>query len=264
MSNTADTGGERFAGRVAIVTGGASGIGRATAQRLAREGAAVVVADVQEGAAKEVADALAAHDARASAVACNVTSEDQVRAMVDHALKLHGRVDILANVAGVTAKKASVDTLTLEEFNRVIAINLAGTFLCAKHASAAMKKQRYGRIVNVASTTAVYPTSFGNTPYTASKGGVAAITRQWVLELSAFGITVNAVAPGPTRTPLTEAIGEAMLQNRLRSIPLGRLGTAEDMAAAIAYFASDDAAYVTGQMLVVDGGMIVTLNPTQP
>jgi 3-oxoacyl-[acyl-carrier protein] reductase len=260
MSN-ADAGGERFAGRVAIVTGGASGIGRATAQRLAREGAAVVVADMQEAVATEVAEALAAHGARASAVPCNVTSEEQVSAMVEHAMKLYGRVDILANVAGVTAKKASVDTLTLEEFNRVIAINLAGTFLCAKHASAVMKKQRYGRIVNVASTTAVYPTSFGNTPYTASKGGVAAITRQWVLELSSFGITVNAVAPGPTRTPLTENIGEAMLQNRLRSIPVGRLGTGEDMAAAIAFFASEDASYVTGQMLVVDGGLTVVMNP---
>ena len=263
MSNTADTGGERFAGRIAIVTGGASGIGRAAAQRLTREGAAVVVADVQEAAAKEVADALAAQNVRASAVACDVTSEDQVRGMVDQAMKLYGRVDILANVAGVTAKKASIDTMTLAEFSRVIAINLAGTFLCAKHASAVMKKQRYGRIVNVASTTAVYPTSFGNTPYTASKGGVAAMTRQWVLELSSFGITVNTVAPGPTRTPLTESIGEAMLQNRLRAIPLGRLGTAEDMAAAIAFFASEDASYVTGQMLVVDGGMTVTLNPAR-
>ncbi len=247
----------RHAGKIAIVTGGAMGIGRATAMRLGSEGATVVVADVQEAGAADTAKAIGMTGGKAFAVACNVASEDAVRAMVEGVLKQHGRIDILANVAGVTTKKASVDEMTLEEFRRVTTINLEGTFLCAKYASRAMKQQKYGRIINVSSTTSIMPTTYGNTPYTASKGGVSAMTRQWVLDLAAYGITVNAVAPGPTRTPLTEGLGEQMLKDRLKIIPSGRLGEPDDIAAAIAFLASDDASYINGQVLVVDGGMTV-------
>lgn len=251
----------RLAGKIAIVTGGASGIGRAAAQRLALEGAVIVVADLQEDAAKEVANAINKTGASATAVACNVSLEEQVRHLARRALDLHGRIDILANVAGISPKKAPVEDTSIEDFNRILSVNLVGTFLCIKHVAAAMKKQRYGRIVNVASMAAIYPTTMGNNAYSASKGGVAAMTRQLVLEMSPHQITVNAVAPGPTRTPMTEAGGVNRLQSRLPSIPLGRLGAAEDIAAAIAYLASDDASYMTGQMLVIDGGMTAVLNP---
>jgi 3-oxoacyl-[acyl-carrier protein] reductase len=247
----------RHAGKSAIVTGGAMGIGGATAKRLAAEGATVTIADLNEAAAAETVRAIAAAGGKATAVACNVTSEDAVRALVEGVLARHGRIDILANVAGVTTKKAPVDEMTLEEFRRVTSINIEGTFLCTKHAARAMKAQRYGRIVNVSSTTSIIPTTFGNTPYTASKGAVSAMTRQWVMDLAAHGITVNAVAPGPTRTPLTEGLGAQMLADRLKIIPAGRIGEVEDQAAAIAFLASDDAGYINGQVLVVDGGMTV-------
>ena len=250
----------RFEGRVAVVTGGAMGIGGAAARRLASEGAMVVIADLNaaEGAknVKTILDA----GGRAEFVACNVTSEDEVRALMEGTVAKHGRLDILANVAGVTAKKVGVDETTLEEFRRVTTINIEGTFLCTKYAARAMKKQKYGRIINISSTTSIMPTTFGNSPYTASKGAVSALTRQWVMELAEHGITVNAVAPGPTRSPMTEALGPKMLADRERLIPTGRVGEPEEQAAVIAFFASDDAAYVNGQVLVVDGGMTVVRN----
>ena len=147
--------------------------------------------------------------------------------------------------------------MTLEEFRRVTTINIEGTFLCSKYAAKTMKQQKYGHIVNVSSTTSVMPTTYGNTAYTASKGAVSAMTRQWVLDLAEHGITVNAVAPGPTLTPLVAGLGEQMQKDRIRIIPSGRLGLPEDIAAAIAFLASDDASYVNGQVLVVDGGMTV-------
>jgi len=248
---------DRFKGRVAVVTGGAMGIGGATAQRLASEGATVVIADLNETAAAANVKAITAAGGKVSFVPCNVTSEEAVRALMEGVVAKHGRIDILANVAGVTNKKASMDEMTLEEFRRVTTINIEGTFLCSKYAAKVMKQQKYGHIVNVSSTTSVMPTTFGNTAYTASKGAVSAMTRQWVLDLAEHGITVNAVAPGPTLTPLVAGLGEQMQKDRIRIIPSGRLGLPEDIAAAIAFLASDDASYVNGQVLVVDGGMTV-------
>ena len=248
---------DRFKGRVAVVTGGAMGIGGATAQRLASEGATVVIADLNEAAAASNVKAIEAAGGKASFVPCNVTSEEAVRSLMEGVVAKHGRIDILANVAGVTNKKASVDEMTLEEFRRVTTLNIEGTFLCSKYAAKAMKQQKYGHIVNVSSTTSVMPTTYGNTAYTASKGAVSAMTRQWVLDLAAHGITVNAVAPGPTLTPLVAGLGEQMQKDSIRIIPSGRLGLPEGIAAAIAFLASDDASYVNGQVLVVDGGMTV-------
>ena len=179
----------RLAGKIAIVTGGAMGIGRATALRLAADGATVMVADLQEAQANDTVKAIIAAGGKAAATACNVASEDAVRAMVEGTLAKFGRIDILANVAGVTNKKAPVDEMTLEEFRRVTTINLEGTFLCVKYVARAMKQQKYGRIVNVSSTTSIMPTTYGNTAYTASKGAVSAMTRQWVLDLAEHGIT---------------------------------------------------------------------------
>jgi NAD(P)-dependent dehydrogenase (short-subunit alcohol dehydrogenase family) len=250
----------RFNGRVAVVTGGAMGIGGAAARRLAREGATVVIADRDEKAGAENVKTITAAGGKASFVACNVTDEASVRALMEGTLAKHGRIDILANVAGVTAKKAGVDEMTLEEFRRVTTINIEGTFLCTKYAARAMKAAKYGRIINISSTTSIMPTSFGNSPYTASKGAVSAMTRQWVMELAEYGIAVNAVAPGPTRSPMTEALGPKMLADRLKIIPAGRIGEPEDQAAAIAFLASEEAGYINGQVLVVDGGMTVARN----
>ncbi|MBM3345231.1 MAG: SDR family oxidoreductase [Betaproteobacteria bacterium] len=263
MSGSDITYAGRFDGRVAIVTGGAMGIGGAAARRLAREGATVVIADLDEKAGAENVRTITETGGKAGFVTCNVTDEAAVRALMNGTLATHGRIDILANVAGVSTKQAAVYDMPLEEFRRVTRINIEGTFLCTKYAARAMMARKYGRIINISSTTSIMPTSFGNTPYTASKGAVSALTRQWVMELAEHGITVNAVAPGPTRTPLTEARGPKMLADREKLIPCGRIGEPEDQAAAIAFLASDDASYINGQVLVVDGGLTVVRNATQ-
>ena len=178
-----------------------------------------------------------------------------IKRLVERALSQHGKLDILANVAGVSSRHDPIYTASLEEFNRITSINLAGTFLCIKHASAAMKERRYGRIVNVASIASFRTGAKGNAAYSASKGGVKAMTHQLVLDLSEFGITVNAVAPGVIQTPMTAGGGIERLNARARLIPLGRVGQPEDIAVAIAFLASEEAAFITGQMLTVDGGM---------
>ena len=245
----------RHQGRVAIVTGAASGIGRATAIRLASEGATVVLADMQGDKLEATATEIASKGGIASGMPCNIADEGEVKRLVEHALSKHGKLDILANVAGVSSRHDPIYTASLEEFNRITSINLAGTFLCIKHASAAMKERRYGRIVNVSSIASFRTGAKGNAAYSASKGGVKAMTHQLVLDLSEFGITVNAVAPGVIQTPMTSGGGIERLNARARLIPLGRVGQPEDIAVAIAFLASEEAAFITGQMLTVDGGM---------
>lgn len=245
----------RLAGLVAVVTGGASGIGKATARRLATEGASVVIADVQEQVALEVAQAIVAEGGIAAAVTCDVANEESVKKLFEQADERFSRVDILANIAGVIGEAQPIDELNVEEYERVTSVNLLGTLLCIKHAASRMKRQRFGRIVNISSMVVTRPQSLYLNSYTASKGGVAAMNGQLVLELSSHGITINAVAPGIIDTPMLQLRGKKFIEQRNALIPVGRFGRPEDIAAAIAFLVSEDGSYMNGQTLLMDGGI---------
>ena len=244
----------RFKDRVAIVTGAGSGIGAATAKRFASEGAAVVVADWNGDAAGKVASEIQAAGGRAEGVRCDVSKKAEVDAMVKTALAKFGGLQILVNNAGITrdgfAKKLGED-----KWDEVLAVNLKGTFLCCQAAMLPMMEKNYGRIVTTASV-AVFGNP-GQANYAASKAGVIGLTRTLALELSRNSITVNCVAPGATDTAMFNGVPEEIKQKIVGSIPLRRMAKPEEIAALHAFLASDDAAYVTGQVVFCDGGSSV-------
>jgi NAD(P)-dependent dehydrogenase (short-subunit alcohol dehydrogenase family) len=254
----------RATGRTALVTGGASGIGRATVERLAYEGANVVIADLQTAAAEELRARLKADGCENVCVAaCDVSEESQIVAAVELARHTYGGLDILVNVAGVSSPSPLRQTATemdLQEFRRVLSVNLEGTFLFVKHALPLMIDKRFGRIVNVASTAAVMTSNRTTPAYSSSKAAIAGLTRQLVYAYSRFGITSNSVCPGHIKTPLSLRLGKEALEARERIIPMGRIGDPEDVASAIAFLSSDEASFITGQMLVIDGGQTSVIN----
>ena len=244
----------KFAGKTAVVTGGSRGLGRAVCLELAKGGANVVFCYAgNEAAAKETTAACEALGAKALAVQCNVAKADEVKALMDAAVKEFGRIDILVNNAGIT-RDGLLMMMKEEDFDAVIAANLKGTFLCMKTVSRIMMKQRYGRIVNLSSVVGLRGNA-GQVNYAASKAGVVGMTKSLAKELASRGVTVNAVAPGFIATDMTAAMTDAAKEATLASIPLQRLGAPEDVAHAVAFLASDEAAYITGQVLCVDGGM---------
>jgi 3-oxoacyl-[acyl-carrier protein] reductase len=246
-----------FQEKVAIVTGGSRGIGRAIALRLAEGGAAVVVNYRSDGAAAgEVVGQIEAGGGRAVSVQADVSRPAEAQALVDAAKEAFGRVDILVNNAGTTR-----DTLLMrmseEDWDVVIDTNLKGTFNCIKAVSRQMMRQRYGRIVNVTSVSGLSGNA-GQANYASAKAGLIGLTKTVAKELGSRGITCNAVAPGYVPTDLTASLPGDLVQLAVDRTTLGRAGTPEDMAAAVAFFASDDAAYVTGQVLAVDGGLSIS------
>ena len=243
-----------FTGKTAVVTGGSRGIGRAVCLELARGGANVVFCYAgNEAAAQETAQAVEALGVQALAVRCDVSDAAQAEGLVKTAAGRFGRVDILVNNAGVTRDNL-VMRMSEADFDAVISANLKGTFLCMKAAYRLMLKQRYGRIVNLSSVVALRGNA-GQVNYAASKAGVVGMTKSLAKELAGRGVTVNAVAPGFIETDMTAAMPEAARTAALGSIPMARLGAPEDVAKAVAFLASDAAAYITGQVLAVDGGM---------
>ena len=244
----------KFAGKTAVVTGGSRGLGRAVCLELANGGANVVFCYAgNEAAAKETTAACEALGAKALAIQCDVAKANEVKALMDAAVKEFGRIDILVNNAGIT-RDGLLMMMKEEDFDAVIAANLKGTFLCMKAVSRIMMKQRYGRIVNLSSVVGLRGNA-GQVNYAASKAGVVGMTKSLAKELASRGVTVNAIAPGFIATDMTAAMTDVAKEATLASIPLQRLGAPEDVAHAVAFLASDEAAYITGQVLCVDGGM---------
>jgi len=240
----------RLEGRKALVTGGASGIGAAIARRLAAEGAAVMIGDLNLEGAREVAA-----DIDAEATPLDVTDFESVAGAVDS----HGPFQVLVNNAG-TDDFAFFTEMTPERWRRLLAVNLEGVFACTRAALPAMQEAGYGRIVNIASEAGRVG-SKGSAVYSAAKGGVIAFTKTIARENARFGITANAVAPGPIDTPLLNAarslgdLGERIIETMKAGTQMRRLGKPEEVGAAVAFLASDDASYVTGETLGVSGGL---------
>ena len=244
-------------GKVAIVTGAASGIGLATAKRLAQAGADVVVADRDGAGAERVVADLKGLGRRAVAVEVDVADETAVAKMVDRAVQELGRLDIMVNNAGIFPFKKIHET-TVEEWDSVMAVNLRGVFLCTREAARAMRADG-GRIVNLSSIESFHPSFAGMAHYNTSKSGVNLFTKSAALEFGRYGITVNAVCPGATLTEGTQAAFKSGLQAALEPrIPLRRVATPEEIGNAILFLVSPAASYINGITLVVDGGYLVT------
>jgi NAD(P)-dependent dehydrogenase (short-subunit alcohol dehydrogenase family) len=249
---------DRLAGRVALVTGAASGIGEATAMRFASEGARIVGVDLV-GSDRWAEVAATAPDATFHV--CDVTDEAAVAQVVADAMQRHGRLDIVVNAAGV-AGGGPVHMVDLEEFRRVVRVNLEGTFLVCKHALVRMIEQRSGSIVNIASIEGIEGTE-GGSSYNASKGGVVLLTKNMAIDYGRLGIRVNCICPGFIDTPMFRSVmgGMGPIADKYRARhKLGRFGRPEEIASAAAFLASDDASFVTGHPLVVDGGYTSGMN----
>ena len=240
--------------RAAVVTGGSRGIGRAVCVALAKQGCNVVVNYCHgEAAAAETAALCKELGVEAVTVQADVSTAEGCKKLFEEAVNAFGRVDILVNNAGVTRDNLIL-RLSEEDFDTVLNANLKGAFLCCKEAARRMVRQRYGRIVNLSSVVGLRGNP-GQTGYAASKAGVLGLTKAAAKELASRNITVNAVAPGFIDTDMTAALTETAKNAALGSIPMGRMGTPENVAKAVAFLADEDAGYITGQVLAVDGGM---------
>lgn len=241
--------------KVAVVTGAARGIGRVIAMTLAEQGADIAVVDISLEAAEAVASEIRSLGRRALAVSGSVDSAQDVESFVTKISSELGRIDILVNNAGITR-----DTLLLrmkeEDWDAVLNVNLKGAFLCTKAVSKLMVKQRYGRIVNISSVVGLMGNA-GQVNYSASKAGLIGLTKSVARELASRNITVNAIAPGFITTSMTEVLAENVKEGLMAQIPLGRLGSPEDIANTAAFLVSDAASYITGQTIAVDGGMVM-------
>ena len=242
-------------GKTALVTGGARGIGKAIARELGRCGARVGIVDLALEDAQAAVDELAETGAEGAAWAANVADADSVSAMMKEVLKEFGRLDILVNNAGITRDNLLI-RLKESDWDSVIAVNLKGTFNCLKAAARPMMKARGGAIVNIASVVGVMGNA-GQANYSASKAGVIGLTKTAAKELAGRGIRVNAVAPGYIETEMTEKLSDEARQAFLTAIPLGRPGSAGDVARAVRFLADSDSDYMTGQVLHIDGGMVM-------
>lgn len=247
-----------FAGKVALVTGAARGIGFAIATRFIDAGADVVLADLSESDLNASISTLSDYTGRALAVRANVSKDTDITRMVEAAAARFGRIDILVNNAGISPKhggrKATVEEMLAAEWRQVLEVNLTGAFLCCRACLPHMRAAKWGRIINIASVAGRTKTEIAGAHYAASKAGMMALARTLAVEVGSANITVNSIAPGRIETPMAAAGGAELNQAYVARIPVGRLGTGEDIAAAVAYLASEDAAFLTGMTLDVNGG----------
>ena len=241
----------RLAGKIALITGGANGIGLATAKRFANEGAKIILWDVSDKG-KEVVEQIVKEGHEAMFKKVSVTNQEEVQKAVAEARAHFGRIDILINNAGIT-KDRTLLKMNKEEWDDVISVNLTGVFNCTQAVAQIMKEQNCGRIVSASSNVAIRG-NYGQTNYVATKSAIIGMTKVWALELGRYGITVNCIAPGFITTAMTELMPEAVRNDTIPNIPLGKWGVPEDIANGYLYLASDEASFVSGICLTIDGG----------
>ena len=244
-----------LSGRVAFVTGASQGIGRACALKLATEGATVAVAARNQDKLNELVTEITAAGGKAAAFALDVTDEEQVKSAIKAAIAQSGKIDILVNNAGITRDQL-VMRMKRADWDAVLQTNLTSAYLCAQAVTSYMLKQRWGRIINITSIFGQMGQA-GQANYAASKAGLIGLTMAVARELGSRNITCNAVAPGFIETPMTDVLGDEFKQSAAKQIPLGRVGSPADVASAVAFLASDEASYITGHVLNVNGGMLM-------
>ncbi len=244
----------RLQGRVALVTGAVSGIGAATARRFAREGALVAVNDAKAEGLEAVAGEIRAAGAKALVVPGDVARRTEVERMVAETVRAFGRLDILINNAGIN-RDAMAAKMTEEQWDAVLAVNLKGTFLCCQAALPGMRERAWGRVVNTSSVGSLG--NIGQANYAASKAGVIGLTKTLALEYAKYGVTVNAIAPGPVMTQMLAGVPDPIKEKIIAQVPAGRIAAPDEIAGVHVFLASDDAAFITGQVIFVDGGMSV-------
>jgi len=242
--------------RVAIVTGGARGVGKAIALAFSREGARLALVDVDKEQLEVVKKQIEKGKSKVIAIPCDITKSSDVKEMVDQVRKRFGRIDILVNNAGII-RRGTIETVTEEDWDRVIEVNLKGTFNCCKAVAEIMKSQKYGKIVNVSSIAGKMGDITSAPGYGPSKAGVDALTKTLARQLAKYGINVNAVAPHAIETEMSAQWSEERRKEIIASIPLGRLGKPEDVANAVLFLASDEASFITGEILDVNGGALM-------
>jgi 3-oxoacyl-[acyl-carrier protein] reductase/2-hydroxycyclohexanecarboxyl-CoA dehydrogenase len=243
---------KRLNDKIAIITGAGRGLGAAAALRMAEEGAHLVINDISPDAARATATAIEKLGRRAMLSTHDVSDTKAANALVEEAKKTFGRVDILVNNAGIT-RDSMLHKLTEEKWDEVIRVNLKGPFNMGQACAKVMMENKYGKIVNLSSIA--WLGNIGQTNYSASKAGVVGLTRTWALELSRYQINVNAIAPGLIDTPMTQAIPTEVKEKFIGKIPMRRMGKPEDIAALVCFLASDEANYLTGQCIQIDGGL---------
>jgi len=241
--------------KVAIITGGASGIGKKTAEIFSKEGAIIGIFDVNRDALNQTEKEIRDTGGKCNGYVVDVTNFEDVTEKVKEVIEDFGKIDVLVNNAGVT-RDNFLTKMEIDDWNKVIAINLTGTFNCAKAVVTYMMEQSKGNIVNVSSVVGVYG-NIGQTNYAASKAGVIGLTKTWAKEFAKKGVRVNAVAPGFIKTPMTEKVPEKVLEIMISKTPMGRMGESLEVANAILFLASEESSFTTGHILHVDGGLVL-------